>query len=95
MFCGSCCWRRSSRRVLASQVEVEGKVWRWTGIPLPACVHCVKTTPVACTPNLRAPDPISTDAPPDQEPTKHQYDFDAATTIAFLLKHGLEKDYKV
>lgn len=32
---------------------------------------------------------------PLQEPTKHQYDYDAATTVAFLLKHGLEKDFKV
>lgn len=30
-----------------------------------------------------------------QEPTKHQYDFDAATTIAFLLKNGLDRDFKV
>ncbi|KAI7837926.1 hypothetical protein COHA_008232 [Chlorella ohadii] len=33
--------------------------------------------------------------PKPQEPTKHQYDYDAATTIAFLLKHGLDKDYKL
>jgi len=30
--------------------------------------------------------------PKPKEPTKHQYDFDAATTIAFLHKYGL-KDY--
>ncbi|WP_134704521.1 xylose isomerase [Ammoniphilus sp. YIM 78166] len=30
--------------------------------------------------------------PKPKEPTKHQYDFDAATTIAFLQKYGL-KDY--
>jgi xylose isomerase len=27
-----------------------------------------------------------------QEPSKHQYDFDAATTHAFLLRHGLLKE---
>ncbi len=31
--------------------------------------------------------------PKPQEPTKHQYDYDAATTHAFLLRHGLEKDF--
>ncbi len=29
------------------------------------------------------------------EPTKHQYDFDTATVHGFLLKHGLEKEFKV
>jgi xylose isomerase len=29
------------------------------------------------------------------EPTKHQYDFDTATVLAFLQKHGLEKEFKV
>jgi len=29
------------------------------------------------------------------EPTKHQYDFDTATTFAFLQKYGLEKEFKV
>ncbi|MFV0379457.1 MAG: xylose isomerase [Anaerorhabdus sp.] len=33
--------------------------------------------------------------PKPKEPTKHQYDFDAATTMAFLLKYGLEKDFKL
>jgi xylose isomerase len=33
--------------------------------------------------------------PKPQEPTKHQYDFDAATAIAFLLKNGLDKDFKL
>lgn len=33
--------------------------------------------------------------PKPQEPTKHQYDWDAATTTAFLLKYGLEKDFKL
>jgi xylose isomerase len=28
------------------------------------------------------------------EPTKHQYDFDAATVVAFLRKYGLEKVFK-
>lgn len=32
---------------------------------------------------------------PLQEPTKHQYDFDVATTSAFLLRYGLDKDFKV
>jgi xylose isomerase len=27
------------------------------------------------------------------EPTKHQYDYDAATVIGFLREHGLEKDF--
>jgi xylose isomerase len=29
------------------------------------------------------------------EPTKHQYDFDAATVIGFLRQYGLEKDFKL
>eukprot|EP00210_Caulerpa_lentillifera_P008330 g7946.t1 len=33
--------------------------------------------------------------PKPQEPTKHQYDFDAAATFAFLLKNGLEKEFKI
>eukprot|EP00958_Prasinococcus_capsulatus_P023623 scaffold3575_cov188-Prasinococcus_capsulatus_cf.AAC.1 len=33
--------------------------------------------------------------PKPQEPTKHQYDWDTATTMAFLMKYGLEKDYKI
>jgi xylose isomerase len=33
--------------------------------------------------------------PKPHEPTKHQYDFDAATVYGFLLKYGVEKDVKV
>lgn len=33
--------------------------------------------------------------PKPKEPTKHQYDFDAANAIAFLRKYGLEKDIKM
>ncbi len=33
--------------------------------------------------------------PKPKEPSKHQYDFDAATTMAFILKHGLENDFKL
>ena len=33
--------------------------------------------------------------PKPKEPTKHQYDFDAATVLAFLQKYGLEKDFKL
>lgn len=33
--------------------------------------------------------------PKPMEPTKHQYDFDAATTMAFILKHGLQDDFKL
>jgi xylose isomerase len=33
--------------------------------------------------------------PKPKEPTKHQYDFDAATTILFLKQHGLDKDFKL
>ncbi|HYH56192.1 MAG TPA: xylose isomerase, partial [Anseongella sp.] len=29
------------------------------------------------------------------EPTKHQYDYDAATVIGFLKQHGLEKDFQL
>jgi xylose isomerase len=29
------------------------------------------------------------------EPTKHQYDYDAATVIGFLRQYGLEKDFKL
>lgn len=33
--------------------------------------------------------------PKPMEPSKHQYDFDAATTIGFLRQYGLEKDFKL
>lgn len=33
--------------------------------------------------------------PKPQEPTKHQYDFDAATCIGFLRKYGLEGEVKL
>lgn len=33
--------------------------------------------------------------PKPKEPTKHQYDFDAATTIAFLKTYDLDKDFKL
>lgn len=33
--------------------------------------------------------------PKPKEPTKHQYDFDAATVTGFLNKHGLSKDFKL
>ncbi len=33
--------------------------------------------------------------PKPKEPTKHQYDFDGATVLAFLRKYGLEKDFKL
>ena len=33
--------------------------------------------------------------PKPMEPTKHQYDANAATCLAFLLKYGLEKDFKL
>ncbi len=33
--------------------------------------------------------------PKPMEPTKHQYDYDTATVIAFLKAHGLDKDFKV
>ncbi|MBQ7906935.1 MAG: xylose isomerase [Clostridia bacterium] len=33
--------------------------------------------------------------PKPKEPMKHQYDFDAATAIAFLKAHGLDKDFKM
>lgn len=33
--------------------------------------------------------------PKPKEPTKHQYDFDAATVIGFLKSEGLEKDFKL
>lgn len=33
--------------------------------------------------------------PKPKEPTKHQYDTDAATTIGFLYKYGLEKHFKL
>ncbi len=32
--------------------------------------------------------------PKPKEPTKHQYDYDAATAYAFLKKYGLEKHFK-
>ncbi|MEA4861406.1 Xylose isomerase [bioreactor metagenome] len=32
--------------------------------------------------------------PKPMEPTKHQYDYDAATTIGFLKEFGLDKDFK-
>ena len=33
--------------------------------------------------------------PKPKEPTKHQYDFDAATVMGFLRKYGLENEYKL
>lgn len=33
--------------------------------------------------------------PKPKEPTKHQYDFDAATTISFLQKYDLDKHFKL
>ncbi len=33
--------------------------------------------------------------PKPMEPTKHQYDFDAATVIAFLKNYNLEEDFKL
>ena len=33
--------------------------------------------------------------PKPQEPTKHQYDYDAATIHGFLARHGLEKEYQL
>ncbi|MCY4298736.1 MAG: xylose isomerase [Flavobacteriaceae bacterium] len=33
--------------------------------------------------------------PKPMEPMKHQYDFDASTTIGFIKKYGLEKDFKL
>jgi len=33
--------------------------------------------------------------PKPKEPTKHQYDFDAANVIAFLKKYDLDKDFKL
>ncbi len=33
--------------------------------------------------------------PKPMEPTKHQYDYDAATVIGFLKNYGLEKDFKL
>ena len=33
--------------------------------------------------------------PKPKEPTKHQYDFDAATTLAFLYKYNLQNDFKL
>ncbi|NMM47549.1 xylose isomerase [Marinigracilibium pacificum] len=33
--------------------------------------------------------------PKPAEPTKHQYDFDAATVIGFLRHNGLDKDFKL
>lgn len=32
--------------------------------------------------------------PKPKEPTKHQYDFDVSTSMAFLRKYGLDKDFK-
>lgn len=33
--------------------------------------------------------------PKPKEPTKHQYDFDAATVCGFLAKYGLNKDFRL
>ncbi len=33
--------------------------------------------------------------PKPQEPTKHQYDYDGATILGFLERHGLDKEYKL
>ena len=39
--------------------------------------------------------PIFLIEPKPKEPSKHQYDFDAATTMAFIQKYGLEGDFKL
>ena len=33
--------------------------------------------------------------PKPMEPTKHQYDYDAATVVGFLKNYGLDKDFKL
>ncbi len=33
--------------------------------------------------------------PKPMEPSKHQYDYDAATVVGFLREHGLENDFKL
>lgn len=33
--------------------------------------------------------------PKPKEPTKHQYDFDASTVLAFLRKYGLDQEFKL
>ena len=33
--------------------------------------------------------------PKPKEPTKHQYDFDCAGVYGFLLKHGLDREFKI
>lgn len=33
--------------------------------------------------------------PKPAEPSKHQYDFDAATVVGFLERYGLDKDFKI
>lgn len=33
--------------------------------------------------------------PKPMEPTKHQYDYDAATVVGFLRHYGLDKDFKI
>ena len=33
--------------------------------------------------------------PKPMEPTKHQYDFDAATVVGFLQQYGLDEDFKI
>jgi xylose isomerase len=33
--------------------------------------------------------------PKPQEPTKHQYDYDCATVHGFLVRHGLDTEYRV
>ncbi len=33
--------------------------------------------------------------PKPMEPTKHQYDYDAATVVGFLRQYGLDKDFKL
>ncbi|WP_029036531.1 xylose isomerase [Salinimicrobium xinjiangense] len=33
--------------------------------------------------------------PKPMEPTKHQYDYDAATSLRFIQQYGLEKDFKL
>jgi xylose isomerase len=33
--------------------------------------------------------------PKPQEPTKHQYDYDSATVYGFLVRHGLDQEYRV
>ena len=69
-----------------------------------ACLSASMTPPACTLPSKGGSPPCATlcqrrillrSSPGTQEPTKHQYDWDAATTMNFLRTYGLEGEFKL